>query len=80
MVGAIYTAVDYNNQAGHPIATNIAVAWGNCSRTGRARRRAEAATHRRRLGAVLVATDGAIVAGPMQSAPLKLPGYAQIPW
>jgi hypothetical protein len=87
VVGEVYIAVDYNNQAGHPIATNIAVAWGNWQHhavLAPAPGARGVVLELRHTGAdsvpLLVATDGAIVAGPMQSAPLKLPGYAQIQW
>jgi len=87
MVGEVYVAVDYNKQAGHLIATSIAVVWGSwqhhaVSVPAPGARGFVLKLHHATADSVplLVATDGAIVAGPMQSAPLRLPGYAQIQW
>jgi hypothetical protein len=87
MVGEVYVAVDYNKQAGHPIATSIAAVWGGWQHhavtvPAPGARGFVLKLHHATADSVplLVATDGAIVAGPMQSAPLRLPGYAQIQW
>jgi hypothetical protein len=86
-VGEIYLAVDYKQQGGRPVATNIAATWGSW------KQHAVATPVPGARGFVLtlshsvadtvplfVATDGAIVSGPMQSARLRLAGYAEIRW